>query len=178
MESPRRLCQCVDGMILFASFAYIQFLVVSFETLRRVPHLTVTWAHQLPSFAPDLHYTRPSFVSSPGTTLYPLHIQNQPNPFSPFSMNGADVGQPRDTLGDAISGSPDPPTTVPSTFPEEGGRSGDYFDLCDAEKGGELVSVATPKLAWADMDFPPLRERCNEEFGDEETDASEGGRNE
>ncbi|KAF8807798.1 hypothetical protein BYT27DRAFT_7189890 [Phlegmacium glaucopus] len=65
--------------------------VSALMTLRRVPHLTVTWAHQPASSDYSNH---PSHYQASGFPLYPLHVQDcstsaQLSPASPTTMSAS-----------------------------------------------------------------------------------------
>ncbi|KAG6862152.1 hypothetical protein C0995_004234 [Termitomyces sp. Mi166 len=116
--------------------------VSALMTLRRVPHLTVTWAHQPPPFASE---HRSPYMSFPHVNFaqYPLHVQNQsqftrarpasltdPFGFSRALIKATKSSSERGTISD----------------------TGSENDVAYFENSlGDATSAR-----WSDMDFPPL----------------------
>ncbi|KAF8167683.1 hypothetical protein B0H34DRAFT_792378 [Crassisporium funariophilum] len=70
--------------------------VSALMTLRRVPHLTVTWAHQPTSSGHSIH---PSQYSTPGSASYPLHVQDQIGAKAAGRTTSTTTSTPRLSLG-------------------------------------------------------------------------------
>ncbi|KNZ75039.1 hypothetical protein J132_05329 [Termitomyces sp. J132] len=119
--------------------------VSALMTLRRVPHLTVTWAHQPPPFASE---HRSPYMPFPHVNLaqYPLHVQNQ------MQLTRARTASSTDPFGFSRAlikaGEPSKSSSECGTTSDTGSEN----DMAYSEDSlGDATSVR-----WSDMDFPPL----------------------
>ncbi|TFK77320.1 hypothetical protein BDN72DRAFT_38095 [Pluteus cervinus] len=112
--------------------------VSALTTLRRVPHLTVTWAHQASSNACN----QSPHISSPGAAQYPLHVQLQGTPLS------ASTSIQRIDICGAADG-PVQPQLSPTSLKLRDDTLDPFTDTTTGS-GGRLI--------WSEVDFPPLEE--------------------
>ncbi|KAJ7651730.1 hypothetical protein DFH06DRAFT_552250 [Mycena polygramma] len=142
--------------------------VSALMTLRRVPHLTVTWAHQPPPFGFDQHSRFP--FNHPNN--YPFHVQNFTSPTQPRnqplapspSATQSHSSQGSAALGRALHGgsSSDVSFSVSSTNTDDWKRitvpsPGRCYDSSASFRGpGFLDASPQSKAEWTDVDFPPL----------------------
>ncbi|KAG6879860.1 hypothetical protein C0992_010529 [Termitomyces sp. T32_za158] len=119
--------------------------VSALMTLRRVPHLTVTWAHQPPPPALENRFPYMSFPH-PNLAQYPIHVQDRLQ----FAR-----GHPS-SLTDSFGFSrPLVKTRDSSKSTSEHGTTSDTASETDVAYPDDSLTDATP-VRWSDMDFPPL----------------------
>ncbi|KAG6817739.1 hypothetical protein H0H87_004530 [Tephrocybe sp. NHM501043] len=115
--------------------------VSALMTLRRVPHLTVTWAHQPPPLgfeqrSPYMPFPQNSFAQ------YPFHVQDQMRHARSRAVSLSDpFGFSRRLIK----------TRGSSHSASENGDSDDENDVAYPEDTSGDASIR-----WSDMDFPPL----------------------
>ncbi|KAG5644609.1 hypothetical protein DXG03_008087 [Asterophora parasitica] len=126
------------------------------QALRRIPHLTVTWAHQPPPFGFEQRSPYTPFQHH-NVANYPLHVQDPDRAFpqrdlhtDPFGFprrdgNGAFIRRMR-TLGNASSVASDAENESIDTDTEEGA----------GRRTANSVAGDGHPVKWSDMDFPPL----------------------
>ncbi|KAG6911611.1 hypothetical protein DXG01_011914 [Tephrocybe rancida] len=117
--------------------------VSALMTLRRVPHLTVTWAHQPPPFGLEQRSPYMPFLHN-NLAQYPLHVQDQMqltrsralSLSDPFGFSCPPNKARRLSRSTSESGTSDTNSQNAVAYPED--ASGDA------------------SVRWSDMDFPPL----------------------
>ncbi|KAF5385322.1 hypothetical protein D9615_001326 [Tricholomella constricta] len=133
--------------------------VSALMTLRRVPHLTVTWAHQPPPFGFEQRSPYTPFPQN-NVAHYPLHVQDHilfmrprdPSLIDPFGFSRRDgngVIRPILTSGNASSAPSDNGSRASDTDNEVGAMARTANSV-----GGQASD--THPVRWSDMDFPPL----------------------
>ncbi|KAJ7109996.1 hypothetical protein C8R44DRAFT_884008 [Mycena epipterygia] len=143
--------------------------VSALMTLRRVPHLTVTWAHQPSPFGfeqqPPHHQGR--FLSGPSNhgTSYPFHVQNFTPPSQPRNESLPTPGTTQLHSSRLSAPGSDVSFSVSSTNTDDWKRitlplPGQVYDSSASFRSpGFLYASAKglgSKVEWTDIDFPPL----------------------
>ncbi|RDB29418.1 hypothetical protein Hypma_015762 [Hypsizygus marmoreus] len=135
--------------------------VSALMTLRRVPHLTVTWAHQPPPFgfeqrSPYQNIHSPQLNFAP----YPLHVQDR---IQPRSNAGLGFGQHTNEDRSITRYHHSTPIArslfeFPAVSEVDGVSDvGAPESLTEAPREDFLEEESTvTRVAWSDMDFPPL----------------------
>ncbi|KAJ7751270.1 hypothetical protein DFH07DRAFT_531521 [Mycena maculata] len=140
--------------------------VSALMTLRRVPHLTITWAHQPSPFGFEQQHGRFPMNQNLGTQ-YPFHVQNFTSP-----------SQPRNEPLTTWSGTTPAHSVHPATgaLPLHGNTSTDvslsvtststddwkritvpaYDSSASFRSPGFFDASPKPSKDWTDVDFPPL----------------------
>ncbi|KAF8221675.1 hypothetical protein L208DRAFT_659669 [Tricholoma matsutake] len=143
--------------------------VSALMSLRRVPHLTVTWAHQPPPFGFEQRSPYPNRSPHLTAVSYPLHVQDrlqslrgQPpsstNLFCSIESDSLYTGSHTITAAaDGLSKESIPP----STKTEDDNDDDDWIAQTaghDIHPGSlKALEDPTPKTdEWSEMDFPPL----------------------
>ncbi|KAG6832548.1 hypothetical protein H0H92_000177 [Tricholoma furcatifolium] len=123
--------------------ALMAWLIVE-QTLRRVPHLTVTWSHQPPPLGSE---QRSPYVPFHHTNFaqYPMHIQTQ----SPLARSH--VASTHNAFGFTRN----PIVRRPSRSSSEGCHIPSDIDS-DVAYPEEASGDTSSSVRWSDMDFPPL----------------------
>lgn len=115
--------------------------VTALMTLRRVPHLTVTWAHQPQSASDRTPYGTPRQPQMMNTASYPLHVMSPSRDLQTT---------PRTTHG---IGCASPMREHSSFYSPATAAAGDAHDHSFQSNLGQR-----PKVELTDIDFPPLSE--------------------
>ncbi|KAJ7103313.1 hypothetical protein B0H15DRAFT_206570 [Mycena belliarum] len=164
----------MNAGVFEVKWAHRDDCVSALMTLRRVPHLTVTWAHQPGPFGFEQHPPHqhgrfpPNHINN---GAYPFHIQN-PTPSS--QSHAVSVVTSPGTVqshsshvsaaGEAAHGSnsTDVSFSVSSTNTDDWKRisplpTQDYDSSASFRSPGFVdASPKAPKVEWSDNDFPPL----------------------
>ncbi|KAF7339286.1 RNA binding protein [Mycena sanguinolenta] len=152
--------------------------VSALMTLRRVPHLTVTWAHHPSPFGFEQqswhHHGRFAPNRNNNATTYPFHVQN-PLPTQPGNDSLASapsvIQSPSSTaLGLTLHGDTSGSTntddwtriTVPS-LPAQRYDSAASF----RSPGFRDQPPKDPRMEWTDVDFPPLGDSKGDRKGEQ-----------
>ncbi|KAG6866048.1 hypothetical protein C0991_009145 [Blastosporella zonata] len=118
--------------------------VSALMTLRRVPHLTATWAHQPPPFGFE---QRSPYIPFPQNNFpqYPLHVQDQ---MQLTRTRAASLSDPFDFSR---------PLTRPRRSSHSTSASGASGTQSEKDVAyAEDASGDASSVRWSDMDFPPL----------------------
>ncbi|GLB35936.1 putative RNA recognition motif containing protein [Lyophyllum shimeji] len=140
--------------------------VSALMTLRRVPHLTVTWAHQPAPFGSEQRSPYSPFPHN-NVAQYPLHVQDRlpfqrprdasfSDPFG-FSQRGGNTALAGPVHRGNVSGVELQSSTEPSE--NAGGASdtdNESHTVAHSESPTEAQATGVPPVRWSDMDFPPL----------------------
>ncbi|KAJ7446435.1 hypothetical protein B0H11DRAFT_2336849 [Mycena galericulata] len=142
--------------------------VSALMTLRRVPHLSVTWAHQPSPFGFEQHHGRFSTNQNNGTQ-YPFHVQNFPSPSEPRneSLNTSSGTTPAHSVHSAAGGLPlhgdvttDVSFSLPSTNADDWKKiavpAQPYDSSASFRSPGFRDASPNASKEWTDVDFPPL----------------------
>ncbi|KAJ6504401.1 hypothetical protein DFH09DRAFT_292099 [Mycena vulgaris] len=150
--------------------------VSALMTLRRVPHLTVTWAHQPSPFGFDHHPSHQQGRFPPNHfnngTSYPFHVQNFTPPSQPRNETvTTSPGATQSQAGpvSAFGGSTHGNTSADASFSVSSANTDDwkritvplpaqtYDSSASFRSAGFLdASPRGSKVGWTDVDFPPL----------------------
>ncbi|KAJ7675396.1 hypothetical protein B0H17DRAFT_135636 [Mycena rosella] len=143
--------------------------VSALMTLRRVPHLTVTWAHQPAPFGYEQHHGRFAPNHTNNGTSYPFHVQNFTPPSQPrnepvTASPGTSQSPPcaAFAVGQTSHGntSSDVSFSVCSTNTDDWKRISpvqSYDSSASFRSPGFLdASPTRSRVGWTDIDFPPL----------------------
>ncbi|KAF7347648.1 RNA binding protein [Mycena venus] len=152
--------------------------VSALMTLRRVPHLTVTWAHHPSPFGfeqqPSPQHGNFASNHHNNGTSYPFHVQNFTPPSQPRneslapspSATQSHSSQGSAALGLALHGSAstDVSFSVSSTSTDDWKRitvpslPAQCYDSSASFRGTRFsdASLKDSKVEWTDVDFPPL----------------------
>jgi hypothetical protein len=183
VEPPRRLRRRVDGKRYFALPHHSSCANASTtQALRRVPHLTVTWAHQPHSQGYDPHPYNGQWQPN-SLNLYPQgrrmigRIQFNSYPTlvhrSPNSSIGSSAMSPmhKDVTSDARDAH-EPSSSSEQFVPLQHEVTGDAAKLVDVSDAHSTISPKSEcktsptqgevenitKVQWSEMDFPSLAE--------------------
>ncbi|KAJ7492410.1 hypothetical protein FB451DRAFT_531569 [Mycena latifolia] len=162
----------MNGGCFEVKWAHRDDCVSALMTLRRVPHLNVTWAHQPSPFGFEQHPSHqhgrfPPNHQNSGTS-YPFHVQN----FTPPSHPRTVATSPGTTqshsshvsvVGDPTLNSADVSFSVSSSNTDDWKRitvplpAQGYDSSASFRSPGYLdASPKDSKVEWTDIDFPPL----------------------
>ncbi|KAJ7161358.1 hypothetical protein C8R43DRAFT_331590 [Mycena crocata] len=166
----------MDRRCFEVKWAHRDDCVSALMTLRRVPHLTVTWAHQPSPFGfeqqPSHHHGRFPLSHSNNGTSYPFHVQNFTPPSQPRNEQPTTSHGPTQLHSCHVSPSggltigsttPDVSFSVSSTTTDDWKRitvPGQVYDSSASFRSPAFFD-ASPKgsqVEWTDVDFPPLGE--------------------
>ncbi|KAJ7040393.1 hypothetical protein C8F04DRAFT_255421 [Mycena alexandri] len=143
--------------------------VSALMTLRRVPHLTVTWAHQPAPFGFENQRGRFPFNQSDNGTSYPFHVQNFAPPSQPRHQSfgpspnttQSNLSQNSSTGGLGLHGnsSAEVSFSVSSTNTDDWKRitapsPGQCYDSSASFRSAGFFDP--PAKKWTEVDFPPL----------------------
>ncbi|KAK7064043.1 RNA binding protein [Favolaschia claudopus] len=148
--------------------------VSALMTLRRVPHLTATWAHQPPPFEHQQHHGRFAPNHHNNGISYPFHAQNFVSPTkthtesSLASSHSANLS--RTSQGSTAPGSGLQDSSVDMSFSTNSTNSDDWKRIVvpslptqsydsSASFRSPCFRESAPKdstTEWTDIDFPPL----------------------
>ncbi|KAJ7225256.1 hypothetical protein GGX14DRAFT_637859 [Mycena pura] len=130
--------------------------VSALMTLRRVPHLMVTWAHQPPPYGFDQQGRFPSHHASNGPP-YPFHVQNLLSPRNELRATSPSAAAPMLRR----SASTDNSFSVSSANTDDWKRNTTgvpsqlFYDPASFHGSGPL-DESSGVTGWSDTDFPPL----------------------
>jgi hypothetical protein len=143
-------------------------LIAYNQSLRRVPHLTVTWAHQPPPFG--LEQRSPYPIHSPhlSAVSYPLHAQDRLRPLRGQSASPTNLFRTIESDSHHMGSDTTTVTTdglskrsaTTSTKTDDGNddwiaQSANLGVPPESIKASEDPALATTD-EWSEMDFPPL----------------------
>ncbi|KAJ6575338.1 hypothetical protein B0H19DRAFT_1254903 [Mycena capillaripes] len=161
----------MDRGVFEAKFEHRDDSVSALMTLRRVPHLTVTWAHQPPPFGFEQRGRFP--FNHPNNGTYPFHVQNFTSPTRTHNETlspSPGATQSHSSQGSAALGlalhegaSTDVSFSVSSTTADDWKRitipsPGQCYDSSASFRGPGFFDTFPQgsKAEWTDVDFPPL----------------------
>ncbi|KAF8078842.1 hypothetical protein FPV67DRAFT_1663522 [Lyophyllum atratum] len=163
-DAPR--CPEMDARCWEIKWEHRDDCVSALMTLRRVPHLTVTWAHQPPPFGFEQRSPYSPFPQN-NVAQYPLHVQDH-LPFmrsrdaSLLDSFGFSRRDGNTALSGAVhhanfSGGASQSSAMPSESASGTSEPDDEeHTMARSEGYPEDQAIDVPPVRWSDMDFPPL----------------------
>jgi hypothetical protein len=139
----------------------VQLLIAYHQSLRRVPHLTVTWAHQPPPFGSEQRSPYQNHSPHLSAVSYPLHVQGRlQHPTDPFRAIESDEPN-RANTGTSTAAELSKGLAVASTKTDDGDDWITKSATVDAppestQAPEETASTSIATDEWSEMDFPPL----------------------